>query len=544
MPLLLIVKVTAVLAGGVLAAWAARHSSASFRYAIWLAVLGGVLLLPAGSAWIPAWAVVPVPQAAVGTARASVTLTVFSGEPAVDWTSVALAVWCLGTGIVAARWLLGSWQAAALVRRSTPADWAADTFQECLNEMGFSGLVRVVASAETTIPFLWGHTVVLPALLREAPRRLVRAILLHEIAHLERRDSTLQWIAQSAVALYWFHPLAWLALGRIRREREHACDDRVLELTAKPSSYAEQLMEVARSAARIRHPATGLAMAETSELEVRVMAILDAKRKRGRLSRLGAVLLGAAVLAVVVPLAATQAIVGSGTAAISGVVHDASGAAVKKAKVVVTALDGKGSATTVTSPTGEWRVGELAGGEYAVEVLAPGFRRLQKPVKVQDGVNTNLQDTVQVGSVSEEITVRAGTPPPPPPAPPSGVSPPAPPAPPTPPSGTVPALAPPAPPAPPEPPDSNVAPVRLKKQVKPLYPPTAKTEGASGSVVLRGVISMEGNVIGLKTLSAARPDFEESARAAVQQWKFEPAKLNGNPIEVVTDITINFQPGE
>jgi protein TonB len=201
---------------------------------------------------------------------------------------------------------------------------------------------------------------------------------------------------------------------------------------------------------------------------------------------------------------------------------------VKGARVILTASGAGGSATTVTDGAGHYRLSQLAAGNYGVEVLARGFRRLNQQVTLTAADETKQDLTVDLGRVTEEMTVSAA-----PPHPPTVPAPPRPPA--------EPGMAPPpAPPEPPEPP-APVTPVKLVRQVKPVYPESARAERASGKVVLRGVISMDGTVIGLTTVSADRPDMEEASKTAVRQWAFEPAKLNGVPVEVVTDVTINFR---
>ncbi len=525
--LLLLMKVTALLALGAASAKVARRATASLRHAIWLSTLAATLLLPVSSAWIPRWEVVPAPQTVVKTpgsgVTAGITLTVVSDGARIDWVDIAAAMWFIGAALVFLRWLRGAWQASRIVREGRPAAWAQECLERSLAELGLTRRVNVVESAETSMPFNWGATVVLPASLREVPAGRVRVILLHELAHVERNDTLSQWVAHAAASAYWFHPLAWMALTRSRRERERACDDRVVGLSGKPSAYAADLLEVARAAMRAERRVAALAMAESSELEERVMAILDSGKKRGRLSPLGFLLIVASVLAVVLPMAATQA-VGSGTGAVNGIVQDASQTPVKGARVIVTAPGSGGSASVVTDATGAWRVAQLADGKYSVEVQARGFQLLRDVVEVKDGAETRKDLRVEVGRVSEEMTVRAEAGPAP---------------------ASLPSPAPQARPAPAAPPalqDSNVTPLRLKRQVKPQYPESAKAEKASGQVALRGVVSVDGTVIGLTTITASRPDFEEAAKAAVQQWQFEPAKLNGQPVEVVTDIKINFRP--
>src|SRR5262249_18415731 len=69
--------------------------------------------------------------------------------------------------------------------------------------------------------------------------------LLHELEHVGRRDWAVQVMARAAAALYWFHPLAWVAWRRLRLEAERAADDAVVR-TAERTEYAEQLVGLAR----------------------------------------------------------------------------------------------------------------------------------------------------------------------------------------------------------------------------------------------------------------------------------------------------------
>ena len=71
-------------------------------------------------------------------------------------------------------------------------------------------------------------TVVLPAAADDWPDDRVRVVLLHELAHVRRRDCLTQAVADAACAVFWFNPLAWMAVRELRRERERACDDMVL----------------------------------------------------------------------------------------------------------------------------------------------------------------------------------------------------------------------------------------------------------------------------------------------------------------------------
>ncbi len=91
-------------------------------------------------------------------------------------------------------------------------------------------------------------------------------------------------VGQCAVALFWFHPLAWLAAARMRLERERACDDLVLGSGARPSRYAGDLLDLVQTLNGPTAPAAAaLAMARRTEIEGRLLSILDAAVRRGPL---------------------------------------------------------------------------------------------------------------------------------------------------------------------------------------------------------------------------------------------------------------------
>jgi protein TonB len=79
----------------------------------------------------------------------------------------------------------------------------------------------------------------------------------------------------------------------------------------------------------------------------------------------------------------------------------------------------------------------------------------------------------------------------------------------------------------------------LIRKVQPTYPPLAKSARIHGPVVLFAVISRSGTIDNLQVLSG-HPMLVQAAIDAVQQWRYRPYILNQEPIEVETQITINF----
>jgi membrane carboxypeptidase/penicillin-binding protein len=126
-----------------------------------------------------------------------------------------------------------------------------------------------------------------------------RLVLVHELAHVRRRDVLVQAIADVACAIHWCNPLVWICARRLRVEREIAADDAVLAAGVRPSRYAEELVAVASSAM----PSAALAMAERSSLETRVASILASRLARAPLAARGT----AAVVAAGAALAAAAA---------------------------------------------------------------------------------------------------------------------------------------------------------------------------------------------------------------------------------------------
>ena len=115
--------------------------------------------------------------------------------------------------------------------------------------------------------------------------------------------------------------------------------------------------------------------------------------------------------------------------------------------------------------------------------------------------------------------------------------------------GSVPSLAPPPPPKKEEPPKpvtpkritigGNVQSAKLVRQPRPVYPPLAKQARISGTVKLAALISKDGTIQDLKVISG-HPLLIPSALEAVKQWVYQPTLLNGEPVEVSTQIDVNF----
>lgn len=80
----------------------------------------------------------------------------------------------------------------------------------------------------------------------------------------------------------------------------------------------------------------------------------------------------------------------------------------------------------------------------------------------------------------------------------------------------------------------------LVRQVKPVYPREAREAGIQGSVIIQAVIGKDGMLLETKVISGPK-ELQQAAVGAVQQWRYKPYYLNGKPVEVETQITVNFQ---
>jgi beta-lactamase regulating signal transducer with metallopeptidase domain len=327
-----------LLAGAAAIGW--RRSSAASRHLVWLVAIACMLALPLLSASLPAWRVAVLPPTTVDAPvpeREVVALPVAASpsiidlastqtahdteaaltaialeEPAAprDWGQIAFLMWCLGAFVVALPMLLGHVRVWRLSKTAKPASggaWGA-LASVLPAQLGLAGRVRIMTSDRATMPMAFGivnPTVLLPANAEQWPAERRRDVMLHELAHVARRDCLTQLIAQAACALYWFDPLVWLASRALRGERERACDDAVVRAGARPSEYATHLLQVARD---LRVPRTTalatVCMARRSQLSDRLLAILDERRNRRTVSRRFAVPTWLVALLILIPAAA------------------------------------------------------------------------------------------------------------------------------------------------------------------------------------------------------------------------------------------------
>jgi beta-lactamase regulating signal transducer with metallopeptidase domain len=284
----------------------ARKIRAAVRYALWLAVLVKLLLppalaLPTGAAW---WLIPAPPVAKISpTKHFTVSYDDAPAQPYIAPQTVSvpappvrleLAGWALLASVVVSAGLLAwlalrSWQVARMVRAATAAEQFSEALDEALRLAGVrvARLKIVEGQMSPAVCGLLRPVILLP---RELAKKLspaqLRAVLLHEIFHLRRKDVWLNCAQALLQIFYWWHPLLWVANARIRRVREEAVDDAVmLALRDDAETYAPTLLEVAKLAFQRPLMSLGLVgiMESRSALRQRIERLVDfrAPRKAG-----------------------------------------------------------------------------------------------------------------------------------------------------------------------------------------------------------------------------------------------------------------------
>jgi beta-lactamase regulating signal transducer with metallopeptidase domain len=233
-----------------------------------------------------------------------------------NWAMMIFMVWSAGFLAVLARLAAGTFKVWLIARRAEPLNdsyWTG-LRRQLAAELGLGLEIGLLKSSRVAVPMTWGvlrPVVLLPVDADDWSEECCRIVLLHELAHIKRRDCLTQMLAQLACALHWFNPLVWSAASRLRVERELACDDQVLEVGTRASDYASHLVALAGSfEPGLFAPSSTVGMA-CSQLESRVVSILNPDIRRRSLNRSRITL--AAVLAVlfVVPLSVVQPWVGA-----------------------------------------------------------------------------------------------------------------------------------------------------------------------------------------------------------------------------------------
>jgi TonB family protein len=458
--------------------------------------------------------------------RATAAAPVAADAPAsVPWPaspSLAFAAWGIGSAAALGWLLLAAGRMRRLALRGTEVDdprWRA-LLDRARLDAGITRPIRLVATPHDLLLATWGSRhprVVIPTCALGWSDARVRTVLAHEVAHIVRHDWLLQTVAEVLRGLLWWNPLAWFACRALRHDSELACDDAVLRAGVGPTAYAEDLLQIARLVAPAARSAAPVAMrmARTSTLERRIVAMLNPTLDRRLPSRRA--LAGAAVAVATLLLPVTLLRAGqSARQPLEGVVYDTSGAVLPGIAVVLDADAAK--VETTTDPAGRFRFDGVEPGQHALQVSAPGFRPLKQPIQLRHDADWNRAVTLQIGDLRETVAVSARRP------------------------ATLTPLTDPGS-------DGrtrvrvggNIRAPRKTHNVPPVYPSRMVEAGVEGQVSVEAVIGVDGRVVRARPSTVqAHPELAQAAVDAVRQWRFDPTLLNGAPVEVLMNVSVDF----
>lgn len=195
---------------------------------------------------------------------------------------IALIIWlvgmCAALGIMLSRYA----GQRKLLKHSHPADGELmRILAECGDEINLKRLPKMRLSDVVKTPMLVGlfkQVILLPPEMMELCSATdLRAMLLHELAHVKRRDMAGVWLHQLVQVLFFFHPVVWLAGNQMKVERELACDEMVLACASvSRKEYAAGYVSALKIANGVSHASFSLAMAEPFDMEKkRLLGILS-----------------------------------------------------------------------------------------------------------------------------------------------------------------------------------------------------------------------------------------------------------------------------
>ena len=316
-----------------------RHHSAAVRSLVWSFAVIGCLIVPFLSLTLPQWEVgilpatregfeadrrtdnrqassAPVPIASrslPATTAPSIQNTPMpvqlqpitsgsdipqsnmseTGFASLRWTEWIAACWVAGMLFLLARLIFGIGVVWHISARSIPFNGSIPP-----SPAGWKRPVSVRQSDVVTVPMVWGlfrPVILLPADAEGWQPEQQHTVLLHELAHIQRQDWLMQIIAQITCAVYWFNPLVWFAMRRMRTEVERACDDHVLNAGYQSVDYAQHLLKIVRNIKALPSVSRAtVAMARQSRIEGRLRTILAEHRNRRPVTK---VVLGLGLLA-------------------------------------------------------------------------------------------------------------------------------------------------------------------------------------------------------------------------------------------------------
>lgn len=255
--------ILAIVAGLILSG--TRKASATLRYNLLLLVLA-LFAVSCGITFINALAHAPAPVLKAmkpdGVAAATSSLSrllAFLNEHSGKIVLVWMLIVCMRSLQLLAG-LYGIHRLRHTVCREPDPHWQ-QYVKQLAEKMGITQAVRLVESGSVNVPMIIGYLkplILMPAgLIMALPPAELEAILMHELAHIRRRDYLLNLLQEIMEILFFFNPAVWWISSLIKIEREHCCDDIVVATVGNSKDYIRALV----SCGAYHPPAKGIAVA-------------------------------------------------------------------------------------------------------------------------------------------------------------------------------------------------------------------------------------------------------------------------------------------
>jgi TonB family protein len=573
-------QIAALVAVAAIASFALRLRAPGARLFYWQMVLVAALSLPLVRPW-------KQEPAAADVSVSTVLIGQHSGTPARHFPSPReIALWALAAGIVTR----GLWLAAGL--------WRLSRYRRCSHPFAYRDGAALLVSDAIASPVTFGAlrpVVLLPAQFPELEPPVREAILSHELLHVRRRDWLFLMAEELVRAVLWFHPAIWWLLSEIGLAREQEVDRQVVAGTRLREEYVDALLAIAGAGTAL-DLAPASSFLRKRHLKQRVVSILkEVRMSKTRLfsslaAALGIVAATGWIVTAAFPLSAAPDVVADSP----GVAIDIGGAAlmhrapvvypegareqgVQGTVVVQAQVDARGNVTDAQVLSGpeelrnaalqsvlRWHFAADPGARTRQVSITfqPGYAQAVRPLDaaskghplpalksitveairivglseqaradllsrlpVHEGDSIDSARLTQVKQIVKDfdshLMVLSGTTP-------TGEAALT--------IGTEEAL----------PASSvrlrvggNMQSTKLISKPVPRYPAEAKQARIQGTVKLYAVIGKDGAVENLTVISG-HSLLAPAAMDAVRQWIYQPTLLNGNPVEVETEIDVNF----
>ncbi|MFZ0594018.1 MAG: M56 family metallopeptidase [Bryobacteraceae bacterium] len=404
------------------------------RFRIRICSVALLAAIPLFSAFLPELHI-PLWHGAGGRGVVTVSQTLFvighGGKSfSVNW---ALVVWVAGVLVGLAPACFGAFSVWRIRRQALVLHSHAwtDLLDELCEKVGLETKTEVLKANGVMAPVTCGLArtrILLPADCEGWPDSRRRAVLLHELAHIRRRDLPIQLFVHVIAALWWFQPLAWVVRRGLRHESELACDAEAIALGMRPSQYANELLEIARSLGADRSWASAaLSMTPALGLERRIAVILNSQPVSRSSGRAAVSIIGLALVALMasaVTLGANQRFsesrgltmkrtlipglltsIGLSAATVSGSLTDITGSAIPDAKISLYNPDTGAKQEAVSGADGKFTVENAPAGDAILRVEKPGFSSLFREFDLKTDSNVDRALIMQVGPIQQQVTV-------------------------------------------------------------------------------------------------------------------------------------------